>query len=162
MWLIAQSVFCLELFVSPVRCVHTEVGCSQVSGMYPCRQGVPRNPLGPFKKPRFHSHLQLTILLQTCLHKHSSSELILIVKNKKHGETLWDFHYITSTQILISVSLLSVSWDKMYGSVCECWRVPDPWYFLEETLLTFQDVLCSLNASQRGRAVHKVYHCVAL
>jgi len=29
-------------------------------------------------------------------------------------------------------------------------------------ILTFQDVLCSLNASQGGRAVHKVYHWITL
>lgn len=55
----------IELLVSPVRCVHTEVGCSQLCGRYPCRQRVPRNPLGPFKKPRLHTHLQLAILLHT-------------------------------------------------------------------------------------------------
>lgn len=30
------------------------------------------------------------------------------------------------------------------------------------TLVTFEDVLCSLDTPQRGRAVHKVYHCVTL
>lgn len=102
--------------MSPVRCVHTEVGGSQVGGGYPRGQRVPRDPLGPLKKARFHSHLQPTVLLQTCGDEPDSSQL----RVKKHG------------------------------------LEPD------STLPTSQDVLRSLDASQRRRAVHEVYHRVAL
>lgn len=54
---------------SPVGCVNTEVGSGQLNGRNPRGQRIPRDPLGPFKEARLHSHLQPAVLLQTCGYK---------------------------------------------------------------------------------------------
>lgn len=133
----------------PVCCVHTQVSSSQLSERDPVGQTRAWNPLGPLEQSRLHTDFSFSLQLETWQRVRHSETQKKKTLNWNQDTPCISSRYIDSTPGKEAEQVLrDVGQSNGRGNERNCGP-------------TLQNVLSSLHTAEWGRAVNKVYCCVA-